>query len=164
MPVILAGLGVISIISWFLAIRGIVHLFQSRAIKTAIAGTAAFIALPLLASMLIIFADNVLTDIWLCFPLIIIFLLWIALGYGIEIYLRQSQKRQMSGVSRKIRNKPKYHLLINFTSIFAGFAIWIAGLFLNLNKYPTLEVALLCLIIFLVVGAFIRLWLYRSFD
>lgn len=91
-------------------------------------------------------------------------MLWIALGYGIEIYLRQCKKRQMSGVSRKIRNKPKYHLIINFTSIFAGIAIWVAGLLLDLGKYPTLEVALLCLIIFLVVGALIRLWLYRSFD
>lgn len=163
MPLLLAGLSIITLVSCFLAIRGLIRLYQAQERKLAISSTIIFIILPLIIVGTICWADNIVANIWLLLPLIAFFSLWVGFGYWLAYYMQQVKRQQLTGLEQAIPPRPAHYWRDNLLSLGAGIAIWVAGNFFDLRRLPILEVALLCLALFLTVGACIRLWKYRGF-
>lgn len=163
MPLLLAGLSIITLVSCFLAIRGLIRLYQAQQRKLAISSTIIFIILPLIIVAAIYQADNIVANIWLLLPLIVLFAFWVGFGYWLAYYMQQVKRQQLAGLEQVIPPRPAHHWRNNLLPLGAGIAIWVAGNFLPLRRLPILEVALLCLVLFLTVGACLRLWKYRGF-
>ena len=149
MPLLLAGLVIITLVSCFLAIRGLVRLYQDQELQLAISST--------------IVSTSVIANIWLLLPLIAIFIIWVGFGYWLAFYMQKDKQRQMSGLDKEIPARPRHYWRDNLLALIAGISIWVIGNFIDFSRLPILEIGLLCLALFLVIASCVRLWKYRGF-
>ncbi len=163
MPLLLAGLVIITLVSCFLAIRGLVRLYQDQELQLAISSTIVFVLLPLIIVVGICFSTSVIANIWLLLPLIAIFIIWVGFGYWLAFYMQKDKQRQMSGLDKEIPARPRHYWRDNLLALIAGISIWVIGNFIDFSRLPILEIGLLCLALFLVIASCVRLWKYRGF-
>jgi hypothetical protein len=144
----------------FLLIRALPRLYRAgdKKLVYCVIGFALVIPLPvwLVATM-----PQERLSSWLALPALILFGIWVCLGYFVESY--HKKKKQESGkVPIKGPSPPPGLLRRNALVLAAGVAIWIYGAFVGINN-RTAEIVLLCVSLLLRTASLGSFWRYRKF-
>ena len=153
-----------AVYSAFLMIRGMVRLFKDREMKMFWSVLLAFVLLPALVGVVLLVIPVVGYNSWIAIPALIFIIVWICIGYVLEVYMRKELQRKMDGQMKIIPARPPHWLRNNLLILLVCSAVWIYGIcggyFFN-NE--TFESIIMCLCLFFFGRSCMLLWKYRGF-
>lgn len=163
LPALIVIISSIAVLGIFLAIRSIFRLFLIQQHKLAVVSLSTFLLIPALCVLGFLLSAMAADKIWIYLPLVLLLLLWLSLGYLLEIYLRWEQRRKLSGEPRFTPARPKHYLIINLGLIALGIGLWLFGALIGFGNWHIIETAVMAAALFLFIRSTVILWKYRGF-
>ncbi|MCL1906151.1 MAG: hypothetical protein FWG06_03985 [Clostridiales bacterium] len=160
MPPLLIGLLSMAGYGLFLLVRALPRLYRAGE-KKLVYCVMGFVLITPLPVWLVSSMPREHLSLWLALPALILFGIWLCLGYFVESYRKKME--QNTGKEPAKRPSPPPGLLRrNVLILAAGLIIWCYGAFVGIDNSRA-ETALLCVCLLLLTASLGSLWRYRKF-
>jgi len=100
-------------------------------------------------------------NVWLALPALLLVGIWVCLGYFVESYRKKREQERGQGLTKRPPAPPGF-MRRNILALAAGLLIWFIGAFVGIEG-RNVEIALLCISLFLLTASLGSFWHYRRF-
>ena len=148
--------------SVFLSVRGLRRLYLIGQTKMILCVLAVFILVPLLLLAAYFLLPAACLNIWTVVPQLLLAIVWLLLGYAVQIYLQREKSRRFNGIKRNVPVALNHERRNALILIFCAVLIWLIGAFVGF-RFPVIETCAICACVFMLAKGLYLLWHYRGF-